>query len=151
MSKKKTEWWPIGIVAAFAIFIGGIAVAVTIMVKNDVPLTSDDYYAKEIAYQDQIDKSNRGISPAQKPVIKVLPATGGLEISFPNFSKGNLKGKVTFFRPSDPTKDFSLDVKTDESGMQWVSMRDRAQGLWQIQIEWSEQETEYYYEEQILI
>lgn len=151
MSKKKREWWPIGIVAAFAIFIGGIITAVTIMINNDVPLISDDYYAKEIAYQEQIDKSIRGISPAQKPVIKVLAATKALEISFPNFSKGNLKGKVTFFRPSDPTKDFSIDLLTDESGMQWVNMRERAQGLWQIQIEWSEQATEYYYEEQILI
>jgi hypothetical protein len=152
MSKKKIEWWPIGIVAAFAIFIGGILFAVTIMVRNDVPLTSDDYYAKEIAYQEQLDKSNRGLSPAQKPVINQLAASEALEITFPSYKQSTgFEGKLTFFRPSDPSKDFTVDLRTDESGMQWVSMRDRVKGLWLVQIEWKEGGTDYYYEQQILM
>ncbi|HEX2898563.1 MAG TPA: FixH family protein [Bacteroidia bacterium] len=152
MSKKKVELWPIGIIAAFAVFISGILIAVTIMMRNDVPLTSKDYYAKEIAYQEQLDKSSRGLSPAQKPVIQQLAATEALQITFPGHSSPvKPTGKITFFRPSDPTKDFAIDLGTDASGMQWVSMRDRVKGLWLVQIEWTESGTEYYYEEQILI
>lgn len=149
--KKKLEAWPIGIILAFAIFIGGILVAVSIMVKQDVPLTSDDYYAKEIAYQDQLDKSSRGMAPARKPEIKTLAASQAVEIAFPGWDLSTqFSGKVTFFRPSDAKKDFALDLSLDSAGVQWVSMKGRDGGLWQVQLDWSENGTAYYYEQQIL-
>ena len=149
MSEKKREIWPIAIVASFAIFICGIVTAVVIMVNNDVPLTSSDYYAKEIAYQTQIEKSSRGMTPDQKPEIKSLPASEAVEIRFPeNRSGADFSGKATFFRPSDPKKDFTLNLQLDSTGIQWISMRDRSKGLWLLQLEWKQGQQEYYYEEQ---
>jgi hypothetical protein len=135
-----------------AIFIGGIAVAVTIMVKNDVPLTSADYYAKEIAYQGEIDKSSRGLAPTQKPQLRTLQATGGLEITFPGRkSASRFDGNAVFFRPSDPKLDFKTGLAPDSTGLQWIDLRQKPKGLWQVQLEWSEDGTAYYYEEQIVI
>jgi hypothetical protein len=152
MREKKRELWPIGIVVAFVIFIGGISFAVSIMMRNDVPLTSSDYYAKEIAYQSQIDKTSRGLEPDRKPEIKLLPSTRALEIVFPGKQAASpFSGKATFFRPSDPTKDFSITLQLDANGMQWINLRERAKGLWEIQLEWDENGVAYYYEEQILI
>lgn len=149
--KKKLEAWPIGIILAFVVFIGGVLVAVTIMVKQDVPLTSDDYYAKEIAYQDQIEKSSRGMAPARKPEIKALAATQAVEIAFPGRNRsGQFSGKVTFFRPSDAKKDFGMDLSLDSAGVQWISMKGRDSGLWQVQLDWTESGTAYYYEQQIM-
>ncbi|MFM2376376.1 MAG: hypothetical protein RLZZ165_1473 [Bacteroidota bacterium] len=148
MSEKKREWWPVGIIAAFVLFIGGVLTAVMIMVRNDVPLTSADYYARELAYQEQIDKSRRGLAPSQKPEVKPLAATQAVEIVFPGRKTASqFEGKATFFRPSDPSKDFSLALQPDEAGRQWVGMRDRTKGLWLLQLEWSENGTAYYYEE----
>jgi hypothetical protein len=152
MAAKKREWWPIGIVAAFAVFIGGIGFAVGIMMRNDVPLTSADYYAQEIAYQSQIDKSSRGLAPAHKPALKVLPATQALEIQFPgDLPAMPITGKVVFFRPSDPGKDFSATLLPDSNGVQWVALQGKARGLWVVQLEWRADGVAYYYEEQILI
>jgi hypothetical protein len=149
--KKKIEWWPIGIGIAMATFIGGILFAVSIMVRNDVPLTSDDYYAKEIAYQDEIDKSARAMSPASQPVVKTLPASEAVEVKFPSHKQGNaFQGTATFFRPSDPQKDFTVDLQPDSTGQQWLSLRGRDAGLWVMQLSWSEGEVPYYYEQQIL-
>lgn len=154
MSTKKMEIWPIGIITAFAVFIGGIMIAVTIMVRNDVALTSDDYYAQEVAYQSQIDRSSRALTPDIKPNIKHLAATSAIEIVFPGQKAGSatpFSGKATFFRPSDPKKDFTMDLKLDTNGMQWVPMQDRSKGLWVVQIDWKEGGVDYYYEEQIMI
>jgi hypothetical protein len=132
MGKKKMEIWPIGIITAFVIFIGGIAVAVTIMFRNDVALTSDDYYAQEVAYQSQIDRSNRALAPGKKPVIMHLQATNAVSIAFPSLREnaGNsLTGKAKFFRPSDPKWDFTVDLKPDTLGVQWVPMQGRANRL----------------------
>jgi nitrogen fixation protein FixH len=152
MEKKKREWWPIGILLSFAVFIGGILIAVSIMMRNDVPLTSDDYYAREIAYQEEIDKSSRALTPARKPELRPLPATEAIEITFPGKKAANqFSGKAVFFRPSDPSHDFSIALAPDSLGLQWINMHDHPKGLWILQIEWMEDETPYYYEQQILM
>jgi hypothetical protein len=152
MEKKKRELWPIGIVLAMGTFIVGIVVAVTIMFKNDVPLTSKDYYAKEIAYQGEIDKSSRGLAPSQKPEIRNLTATGSLEIIFPGKKQSTeFSGKVVFFRPADPKMDFEVGLSPDTTGSQWIDLRQKAKGLWMVQIDWNEDGTPYYFEQQLLI
>jgi hypothetical protein len=151
MSTKKREWWPIGIVFAMAMFIGGILFAVSIMVRQDVSLTSEDYYAKEIAYQNEIDKSQRGLSPKQKPDVKVLTATKAVEIGFPGRPEASsFSGKLTFFRPSDAKLDFNLDIDVDETGKQWVDFHSRQPGLWQLQIDWQEDGESYYFEQELM-
>ena len=152
MEKKKREFWPVGIVLAMLTFMGGIVFAVTIMMRQPVPLTSDDYYAKEIAFQSQIDQANRGIAPTEKPVIRILRASEAVEISFPSGgSAADFQGKLTFYRPSDPSKDFSQDLKIDQDGKHWMQVKGKEKGLWMIKLEWSKAATAYYYEEQIML
>jgi hypothetical protein len=149
--KKKIEWWPIGIIAAMLTFMGGVLFAVSIMVRNDVPLTSDDYYAQEIAYQDVIDKSARGLTPENKPELRTMESTGGLEIVFPGHKRGSaFTGKATFFRPSDPKKDFAVELAPDSTGMQQIDLQGRDAGLWVLQLEWSQDQTPFYFEQQIM-
>jgi hypothetical protein len=47
------------IIVAYAIFILGIASLVFISMRQKIDLVTDNYYEKEIKYQDEIDKKNR--------------------------------------------------------------------------------------------
>jgi hypothetical protein len=149
--KKKIEWWPIGIILAMLTFMGGILFAVSIMVRNDVPLTSDDYYAREIAYQDDIDKTSRALSPSETPVVRQLDASEAVEVTFPGLKPGvAFAGTATFFRPSDPKKDFKMELHPDSSGVQWLSLKGRDAGLYVLKLDWSKDNTPYYFEQQIM-
>jgi len=149
---KKRELWPIGIVLTMATFIAGIVVAVVIMFRNDVPLTSKDYYAKEIAYQGEIDKATRGLADDQRPLLRQLDDSGKLEIEFPARKlASSFQGKVVFFRPSDPKLDFEVALTPDAEGRQWIDLHQKSKGLWMVQIEWRQDETPYYFEQQLLI
>ncbi len=145
--EKKREWWPIGIATAMIVFMGGVLFAVSIMVRNDVPLTSDDYYAKEIAYQDEIDKSARAMAVDQLPVVRVLDAADVVEINFPGRKgAGSFSGTATFFRPSDPTQDFKTELHPDSTGLQWIGWQGRPKGLWLLELAWTQDNTPYYHE-----
>lgn len=147
--KKKIEWWPIGIVLAMLTFMGGVLFAVGIMMKNDVALTSDDYYAKEIAYQSEIDKSSRALAEDRKPLVQMSSAVEALEITFPGRRNASVfTGKATFFRPSDAHKDFKVDLNPDSTGLQRFALNGRDAGLWLVQLEWEEDNTPYYHEQQ---
>lgn len=133
-------------------FMGGVVFAVTIMMRQPVPMTAEDYYAKEMVFQDQIDQASRGLSPAEKPVLRMLRATEAIEITFPGkASASKFEGKLTFFRPSDPSKDFSQPLDLDETGLHWMSIKGQQKGLWMLKIEWSKDEIPYYYEESLML
>ena len=150
--KKKREIWPIGIVFAMLTFMGGVIFAVTIMMRQPVPMTAEDYYAKEMVFQDQIDQASRALAPEEKPDIKLLRATEAIEITFPGKETASLfEGKLTFFRPSDPTKDFTKPLDLDENGLHWMSLRGQEKGLWMLKLEWNKDEVPYYYEQQIML
>jgi hypothetical protein len=153
MSKEKTrEWWPVGIVAAMLGFMGFIVFAVTVMMRNDVPLTSEDYYAREIAYQGEIDQRSRALAPAHKPVVRTLAASEAVEVTFPGAGEGVAwAGEAAFFRPSDPRADFSLELRPDSTGSAWLSLRGRDKGLWVLQLSWRQDSVPYYYEEHITL
>jgi hypothetical protein len=149
--KKKIEWWPIGIIAAMLTFMGSVLFAVSVMVGNEVSLTSEDYYAKEIAYQAEIDKSSRALAADRKPILRQVAEVDALEISFPGRKQAStFAGKATFFRPSDPKQDFKVDLNPDAAGLQAISLSGRSAGLWLVQLEWSEDSLSYYHEQQII-
>jgi hypothetical protein len=149
--KRHREWWPIGIVIAMLTFMGGVVFAVSIMMRNDVPLTSADYYAQEIAYQSEIDKAQRGLAAAEKPVVRILEAAETLEIVFPGRKKATqFVGKATLFRPSNPSEDFAVTLNPDADGRIAIDLHTRAKGLWTLQLEWSQDNTPYYYEQALI-
>jgi nitrogen fixation protein FixH len=152
MEKKKREIWPIGIAAAMATFIGGIVLAVSIMVKSDVALVSEDYYAQEIGYEAHINKERRMVADGRKPNLVYAAAAKTLELTIPaNDSTRLTEGRVTFFRPSDPTKDFKVTLALDATGRMQVDLSKVMSGLWQVQVDWQEGADAYYYEERITL
>lgn len=140
--------WGTGIVLVFILFFAAIAFILIFPFNQKVDLVTDDYYQKELKYQDQIDRSSRAKLLTEEILLTQNRKT--LDIIFPK-SYGSISGEIMFYRPSDLTKDFISKIKTDAGGRQTIGIGELAPGLWKIKITWIMNDQEYYFEKSIII
>jgi len=118
------------------LYIGFVVMVISLVLwamSKPIDLVTDNYYEKELKYQDDIDKINRTKNlPAG---IKVTNSGETIEIKFPN-KTDKVPGKdfIYFYRPSDPGKDFKVTVNEDSTGIQKISAVKLSKGLWKIMI-----------------
>jgi nitrogen fixation protein FixH len=148
---KKFTFWPYAVVIGLVLFMGYIVYFVILAMKQDVDLVSKDYYAQEIAYQDQIDRVRRtqalgdvmlDYNADAKTILLQMPAT---------YREKNLSGIVVLFRPSDDKMDkqFPLQLGRDQS--QLIEVANLESGLWKVRVSFSDGEEAYYTEKTIQI
>jgi hypothetical protein len=109
--------------------------------NND--LVSEDYYAKEIKFQDVIDKTNN--AEALDENITWESANGGILVTFPELNN-TITGEIILFRPSDKSKDLSFEIEIDENHQQFLTHENIIHGKYLIQIDWMAGQSEFYTE-----
>lgn len=140
--------WALGITVlyvGFALFMVGFLVVSTF---HKVDLVEDNYYDKEIAYQQHIDKVKRTKALVHPLTWKRENKT--LVLQFPK-DLGNLGGTIKLYRPSDAKHDLILPVNPDESGVQGISLSALERGLWRMRVDWKSGNVTYYNEDVIFI
>lgn len=142
--------WGTWIVISFIIFAIGTFAMVYISMSTRVDLVTDDYYEKELKYQDHIDLV-KGTNALEQPVgMEMTPDM--LRISFPNIgAKASYSGAIQLFRPSDKKSDFILPVSIDSGYTQSIPIGLFTQGLWRVKISWSVETRNYYSEFPVII
>lgn len=138
--------WALGITllyGGFALFIVGFFVVSTF---NKVDLVEQNYYDKEIAYQQHIDKLQRTKAMANPLVWK--REQENLILQFPK-QFISIKGSVKLYRPSDSGNDQVIQLRPDKENAQVVSLNKMDKGLWRMQVSW-QVDTSGYYNEDIL-
>ncbi|MFA6540101.1 MAG: FixH family protein [Bacteroidota bacterium] len=147
---KKKSMWGIGIVISFVIFGMCILAVVYIAMSSSVDLVSDDYYAKELKYQEHIDALKESDSLRTKIVLSFSSVS--VDVHFPKIAASQaIWGAVVFFRPSDKKSDFSTKIVVDSSYTQHISIEHIPKGMWKVQISWNAVEKKYYHEQPIII
>ena len=149
MAKFKFHW---GInTAIFYISFVVVLVGFVIFTRfNQVDLVDENYYEKELKYQGMIDKIERTNKLAEP--LKIESADSYVMLSYPkSFSSNDIKGTITFFRPSDKTKDFTIPVQPDESGFQVISSTNMSKGMWRVKVDWAVGDSTYYNEEVLVL
>ena len=137
--------WGYKIAIGFTVFcLATIGVTVYFMMQK-VDVVTDNYYEKELKYQDQIDKVTR--TRALKESVDITNTGKELIIKFPNVpDKNKSKDFISLYRHSDKAKDIKIPVITDTTRTQIVSIERIDKGFWKVQINWTSGGTEYYYE-----
>ncbi|RZS99688.1 FixH family protein [Aquimarina brevivitae] len=129
--------WGTGIVIAFVCFISFILFFVVRMNTEDKyshDLVTDDYYKKELAFQDEINALKNANSLSTN--VTLIEEKGALRILFPyNNNVDVISGYVDFYRPSDKKLDFKLPIRLSESAMV-IPTKHLAAGRWDITISW---------------
>ena len=120
-------------------------------VNEDFYLVADNYYEKEIKYQDEIDKIKNARGLSQQISIIYMLQEGSIHFKYPESQVQGISGQVQFFRPSDSRMDKVYDIKPEKDGIQRISVKSLEKGLWQIKVNWSYGSDEYQEEKNIMI
>jgi len=137
--------WIVVSFVLFAVFIGTL---VTVCIREDVNLVSNDYYKEELAYQEQIERLNNTEKLVQKPTIKLTDHTS-LQVEF----KQNAvqEGELKLFCPSNPKMDKKFKLSTSGTGSQVFELSGLQSGMYKAQLLWTMDGKEFYLEEIINI
>jgi len=116
--------WGKGIAIALTLFIGFIVVLVVNIVSHTVELETEDYYKKDIAYQDEITSMENANALSEKPTIEMTSTHIVVQFS-ENLNYQNIELKLN--RPNDEkldklyiiqdTKTFTIDKKELQKGI----------------------------------
>jgi hypothetical protein len=142
--------WGTGLGIVFVIFAIGILVMVRISMNREIDLVSDDYYQQELRHQQQIDTEQRSKDLPEHPTIAVLST--GVVVKLPRmFSAATTSGVLTFYRPADRHKDFTVALHLDTASTQVISTTSLQKGLWKLKVRWSQHDQAFYHEVAIVI
>lgn len=142
--------WGTGIVIAMVIMIGGMVTLVSIAVRQDYDLVEDDYYQKSVDYQQHIEKVKRTEALEQK--ITFSQTADSLSLTFPNIAEYSAySGKIHFYSPVAEKNDLTLPVKLNSVFSQSIELKKLEAGRYQIKIDWTANQTDYYQEAEIVV
>lgn len=138
------------IAIAYTLFVVFIISLVTFCVKQkDIFLVSSDYYKKEIAYQDEINKYANTHKLAHP--VSIVRNGGFLNFEFPEELQG-ASGEIHFYRPSDANLDFRIPVNIDPaSHVQKIAVDHLVRGQWVVKMEWTKEGKDYLKEQKIIL
>ncbi len=149
--KTKLKWsWGTGIAIVYSVFALTIIGFVVHSFKQKIDLVTPDYYAKELAYQQQIDKIARARGLEKAIEWKVQNQT--IEIMLPeHFIPSRVSGNITLFKPSDNSADRIFPIAIDTSRKQTISTEGLTAGMYKLKIDWQSGDTTYFQEGVIMI
>ena len=142
--------WGTGIVIAIALFMSFILFLVIKMTTNEDyshDLVVEEYYKKELAFQQEIDAETNLKLLSEK--IKGKRVEGGWLLSFPEEIKASkIVGTVFLYRPSNKQLDFDFPIELSNSNLLIPDKR-LLDGRWNITVNWEYEEKEFLYKESI--
>lgn len=139
--------WGYKIMFVYIAFAIGITAMVIKSSSQKIDLVTEDYYAKELKYQDNIDANKRTGELASK--VKYEVADGKLVISLPKeFTSKEVTGSLLLYCPSDDGKDIRTGFTTISRTVTTV-LPATIKGAFQIQLSWVADGNAYYFEEKI--
>jgi hypothetical protein len=115
--------------------------------KFDHDLVTEDYYAQELEYQNDIDKENNAKTLNQNLTWEKI--NEGIIIKFPkDFEEKNIKGNVFLYRPSNKQFDFEIPISLSNHNLLIPDKR-LLDGRWNIKIDWQYNGKSYLYKKEI--
>jgi len=147
--KKKFNWGT-GIFLFILLFFVLLFSFVYFTTTQKINLVEDDYYEKELKFQEQIDKKHNAEPYSEQ--FRFHQVENSLTMVFPEFFKGkDLEGNVHFYRPSDYEKDVYVLLDLDPTGTQYFDLSIMEKGKYWIKLDWTADSISYYHEYSLII
>lgn len=142
--------WGTGILIVILVFMAASISMTVYFMNQDVHLVTDNYYEKELVYQQQIDKMQRTYDLNEEVKMKFNGSI--VTLIFPGaYLDNSISGELYFYRPSDPNKDFKLPLQINEEGNQVIPVKGLEKGFWRLKLNWTMEGNDYYNERAINI
>lgn len=137
--------WGKGILLTIIAFVGFILTLVVISVRqDDIHMVTENYYEKELKYQDHIDRE-ASAAKLDREVLIFDSESRSMVLDLPVGAKGNLQ----LFRPSDERLDQNLTLDIKNEGKTTVPLEKLKSGYWKAQLTWTENGVDFYQEKKI--
>lgn len=144
--------WGTGIVIAFALFIAFIMFFVVSMTSNkkyDHDFVTDNYYEKELTYQNSKNAIERTLKSQMN--VQIVASSEGVTLSFPEkVTDTEVLGMVSFYRPSDRKRDFKIPLQLKNKKM-FIPINVLALGRWNVEVSYTFEQNTYLSASNILI
>jgi len=141
--------WGHKIIIVYAVFVAGMLFLAFKSSKQNVDLVTEDYYAKELQYQQKIDELKRTALLSAPVNFEVV--NHALTIRFPkDFDTKKIKGDVALYCPSDEKKDINRQFIVTDSTVN-IPIPASYHGLYYVKINWMADSINYYFEQKIII
>jgi hypothetical protein len=144
--------WGTGIVIAFVVFITFILYFVFKVQSNskyDNELVVEEYYKNDAKFGDEMTRVQNAADLPQKPQIKTT--VQGISIVFPSvFDAKVIRGKISFYRPSNKKFDFEVPIVLSNSTVN-VKKEKLLGGKWTINMEWEYKGKQFLTKEAVYI
>ena len=131
--------WGHGIFIFYTFFVLTLIVVVIKSTGFDNSLVTEEYYARDINYQQEYDRRWNSKLLAQSVVLE--PAKKGMQLHFP--TDDPIKGTVHFYRPSSKDHDQQLPI-TVTNGYMPLDLSKLKTGKYQLIVEWNAKGVEYF-------
>ncbi len=142
--------WGIKITLLYLGFVALILTLVFTCFGHKTELEHNDYYTRELKFQEQINASNNAAQLATPIDYEVKGAF--VLVKIPKELLGEkLKGRIVFLRPSDASLDRAIDLRPNKDGSQTVNGSGFAKGAYKMQIAFSSHGKSYYKENTITL
>ncbi|MEZ4796496.1 MAG: FixH family protein [Flavobacteriaceae bacterium] len=143
--------WGTGIVIAFIAFISFImyfVVNMNVNKKYDHDLVTEDYYKKELEFQNDINKETNAKNLSEN--LNWKKTNEGLVITFPEtFDINSISGKVFLYRPSNKQFDFETQISMSNHIL-LIPDSSLLDGRWNIKVDWQYNGKSYLYKKEII-
>jgi hypothetical protein len=131
--------WGHGIFTFYAFFVATLIVVVVKSTGFDNSLVTEEYYARDINYQQEYDRRLNSNSLEQSVIIE--RGESGMNLRFPTFQP--VEGTVLFYRPSSKDHDQRLPITVNNGNMP-LDLSGLKFGNYQLIVEWKSEGVSYY-------
>jgi len=138
--------WSYKIILMYVVFITGIMSMVYIASKQTNEMQEDNYYARELKYQDIIDAKNNFNAIGKK--ISITSDAENILVKIPTEASVNIEnGTIYFLRPSDESKDYKVALNIDGNNEKHIPISSLSNGLYVVKISWKSNGRSFYSEQ----
>lgn len=144
--KLSINWgWRIAI--AYSLFVVGMLWLVLTASRQPLDLVSEDYYAREMRFQERIDARRNSNDLDQKLRFSWTAATKELQVEWPEAIE-DATGTLLLYCPADATRDREFPITPSNSTL---DLNDLASGFWRVQLDWQAGGKTYFDESTVMI
>lgn len=140
--------WGNGILIFYLTFVGALVFQLFQSFQYDNSLVVENYYEKDIQYQQQYDKLKNSQELSEPLHIEYQKDKNEVIITLPS-TINKAAGRVKFYRANDKSKDFLVDFDIKDNEPIAIPTKDLALGEWTISVDWATA-THAYFDEKII-
>jgi len=142
--------WGVGLTIFIIFFLLSTLGVVYYTTTVDVHLVADNYYEKELAYQQKINNTKRANDLSEN--LKIKAQKDIIKFTFPKlFDFKKISGTIYMYNPTDENMDEKINIKLLNGYEFLIPTNNMKKGYWKAEVNWSVGDTLFYTEKRLMV